>query len=99
MTSRHEDHAFEDRARGDAEPVVGGEQRGAARRALHVREGFDPLRGQEQAHVFAVPRQLHAESIYRAEQFIFRVGKFSRAPSGRLSVWIDVTPARELSDP
>ncbi|MDH0863427.1 hypothetical protein [Mitsuaria sp. GD03876] len=64
-----------------------------------VREGFDPLRGAEQAHVFAVPRQLRAGATYRAGEFSFRVGAFSRSPSGRLSAWIDVTPARELSGP
>ncbi len=62
-----------------------------------LREGIDPLSGNEQTHVFAFPRRMHGGERYEVDGYVFSVSELRRDRAGRMSVEIAVVPPRDLS--
>lgn len=63
-----------------------------------VREGIDPLKGEEQTYVFSAPNALHA-GTFRVEGYEFSAAPFHRGTSGRWATEIVVTPPPQFANP
>ncbi len=61
------------------------------KRRFSFREGWDPLHGKEQVHLFTFPTNLRVET-YRDHDHEFRVRPFHRGAAGRWVTEIEVTP-------
>ncbi len=71
---------------------------GLAKGLSCIREGLDPLRGEEQTHEFPVSMRLRPGTSHIYDQEI-RVAPFHRGASGRWATEIAVTPPPEYANP